>query len=140
MTYLVDVNVWMALAIVGHIHHSAAREWFEALEDDQLMFCRVTQTGFLRLLTNPAVMAANVLSAEAAWSVYDGFRKDSRIRFVEEPAQFEDAWRGATMDGRTGANFWTDAYLAAFAKSEDYTIVSFDRGFQRYDVPLRLLT
>jgi predicted nucleic acid-binding protein len=30
------------------------------------------------------------------------------------------------------ANFWTDAYLAAFARSAGLRLVTFDRGFARF--------
>ncbi len=52
MTYLPDVNVWIALAAERHAHHMRAREWFATLADERLVFCRITQLGFLRLLTN----------------------------------------------------------------------------------------
>ncbi len=51
MTYLPDINVWIALAAEKHIHHPAARYWFANLHDERLTFCRLTQLGFLRLLT-----------------------------------------------------------------------------------------
>ena len=53
---LPDVNVWIALAAEGHIHHVPAREWFAAQPDASVAFCRITQMGLLRLLTNPNVM------------------------------------------------------------------------------------
>jgi predicted nucleic acid-binding protein len=56
MTYLPDVNVWIALAAERHIHHLPARQWFNAIGDERLAFCRITQLGFLRLLTNKHVM------------------------------------------------------------------------------------
>lgn len=34
--------------------------------------------------------------------------------------------------GQTSPNLWTDAYLAAFAKSGGLRLVSFDRGFTRF--------
>ena len=52
MTYLLDVNVWIALAAERHTHHRVARYWFSNLQDEKLAFCRLTQLGFLRLLTN----------------------------------------------------------------------------------------
>ena len=56
MTYLLDVNVWIALAAERHTHHRVARRWFSNLLDEKLAFCRITQLGFLRLLTNRHVM------------------------------------------------------------------------------------
>ncbi|HXP84349.1 MAG TPA: TA system VapC family ribonuclease toxin [Bryobacteraceae bacterium] len=140
MTYLADVNVWIALTNPGHQHRSSAAEWFSASAPDLIAFCRTTQKGLLRLLTNRHVMGANVLNAEDAWDVYDDFFKTGRVRFAEEPPGIERAWREATRGPHTGPNFWTDAYLAAFAIAAGYTVVTFDRGFKRHTaVRLRLL-
>lgn len=135
MSYLVDVNVWVALALEGHAHHEPARRWFDATGsditgDDRSFFCRTTQQGLFRLLTNPTVMKENVLTADQAWNVYAAFLSDSRVGFAHEPPGLEDRWRRTTRGRRTGSNFWTDSYLAAFAATAGYTVVSFDRAFQ----------
>ena len=62
MTYLPDVNVWIALAAERHTHHHAARRWFGNLQNEKLAFCRLTQMGFLRLLTNRHVMQEEVMT------------------------------------------------------------------------------
>ena len=141
MNYLADVNVWVALAAVGHVHHSLARAWFEESETSHVMFNRITQMGLLRLLTNHKVMGSNVLTAPDAWKVYASLCDDDRVQYAEEPPYLEDGWREAAMHLGTGPNFWTDAYLAAFAETGGYTIVTFDRGFLRHrGVDVRLLT
>ena len=33
---------------------------------------------------------------------------------------------------KTGANFWTDTYLAAFTEVTGYRLVTFDQGFAKY--------
>ena len=55
-TALVDLNVWLALVYDGHVHHLAAVSWFEKVEGASAAFCRITQLGLLRLLTNRTVM------------------------------------------------------------------------------------
>ena len=61
MIYLPDVNVWVALAVDGHPHHAIAKRWFERLGQESLLFCRVTEMGLLRLLTNEHVMSLKVI-------------------------------------------------------------------------------
>ena len=140
MNYLADVNLWVALALVGHVHHSAARAWFEEPDTRQILFSRITQMGLLRLLTNRKVMGANVLTATAAWDVYNAFCRDDRVEYASEPPHLEKHWHDATRHRRAEPNFWTDAYLAAFAEAGDYTIVTFDRGFRRHrGVSVKLL-
>lgn len=135
MNFLVDVNVWIAIALAGHVHREAARSWFygpAAAVGTKLYFCRVTQKGFLRLLTNEKVMSANALKTAGAWQYYDSLVEDDRIGFAQEPPALEGEWRDATERHNAGANFWTDAYLAAFASASGLTIVTFDRAFPHY--------
>jgi toxin-antitoxin system PIN domain toxin len=132
MTYLADVNVWVALAVVDHIHHAAAVEWLRESEEDPVAFCRITQNGLLRLLTNPRVMGSDVLTAARAWEAYDTLCNNARIQFVHEPLGIEQSWREATKHQRTGPNLWTDAYLAAFATAAGFSVVTFDQGFARH--------
>lgn len=132
MTYLPDVNVWIALAAGEHVHHRKAATWFHAVENDMLAFCRVTQMGFLRLLTNAHVMLASVFSSRQAWHLLDQLMQDERIIFVTEPSGLEERWRQKAALPKRSANVWTDTYLAAFAEVSGHTLVSFDRDFRRY--------
>jgi uncharacterized protein len=140
MTCLPDVNVWLALTVAEHVHHAAATQWFETPEHEQIAFCRVTQMGFLRLLTNPRVMADAALAPERAWNLLDTLLRDSRIFFSAEPLDLETFFRDSTRRRQRGVNFWTDAYLSAFASAAGFTLVTFDTGYARYkDIRLRLL-
>lgn len=139
MNYLGDVNVWVALATPGHLHHSIALNWFEKLEE-KIYFCRVTQMGFLRLVTNAHVMDVSVVTPDRAWAALGAFLEDSRIGFIPEPVGLEQAWRAQTRGHRSGHNFWTDAYLAAFASAANLTMLTFDRGFaSRKGLDVRIL-
>ena len=137
---LTDVNTWLALVAEGHVHHRAAREWFLSLGEREAVFCRITQMGLLRLLTQPAVMNKGAMTPEQAWKAYQSLRHDSRVAFAGEPIGLESTWM-RLMNEAASAHAWTDAYLAAFALGHQYTLVSFDRGFQRWkELSLRLLT
>ncbi len=51
MKYLCDSNVFLALSVEQHAHHSLAATWFGALTAaDTASFCRATRISFLRLL------------------------------------------------------------------------------------------
>ena len=132
MTYLPDVNLWIALTVAEHVCHKAAMEWIEAAGSDTIALCRVTQMGFLRLLTNSRVMADDVLTAERAWRLTERIRDDDRVVFVSEPPGLEPVWLTMTGYHKTGTNFWTDTYLAAFAEVTGYRLVTFDQGFAKY--------
>ncbi len=130
--HLLDVNVWLALAVDGHMHHAAAARWFLAAPVESCCFCRVTQQGFLRLLTTPQVLGEHRLTLLAAWRVYDDLCNDARVVYAEEPAGLEAIWRANTQDQAYSPKVWNDAYLAAFADAAGFGVVTFDRGFERY--------
>ena len=115
----------------GHIHHPAALDWFDRSNENRVAFCRVTQMGFLRLLTNGHVMGTNVLTPARAWQAFDDLLRNTRIFFVEEPTDLRE-WRTIMHRPETGSTGWTDAYLAAFAIGSSFTLVSFDSGFARH--------
>jgi toxin-antitoxin system PIN domain toxin len=125
---LPDINVWIACAWQGHIHHETVKPWFAALEPGQAAFCRVTQMGFLRLITNEHVMGPDVLSQRNAWRIYDDLARDKRVTFAIEPAEIEPVWKSFTQGRFTGTNVWTDAYLGALASVQGMRLVSLDRG------------
>jgi uncharacterized protein len=124
-----DVNVWLALTWEGHVHHLAAWTWFQSLDaTDHLGFCRFTQISLLRLLTTRAIMNEDVMTQAAAWSAYDSWLDDDRIRFLNEPPNLEIGFRALTHRLHSEPKLWPDAYLAAFANAEGMRLVTFDRA------------
>jgi len=139
-TYLVDANVWLALATERHEHHAAARKWFALLSEEEAAFCRITQMTLLRLLTSKGVMDEEVLNPREAWELYRKLRRDWRVTFSAEPAGLEGLWFELMNHPNAGTS-WTDAYLAAFALGQAFVLASFDRGFSRWTrLVLLLLT
>lgn len=127
---LLDVGVWLAAAWSKHVHHPRVAEWFDEQADD-LQLCRVTQMGLLRLLSNSAVMRADVLARADAWDLVDKLRSDSRVHLASEPAQLEPVWRVISAREDNSHKLWTDDYLAAFAQAAGLTLVTLDAGFKR---------
>jgi toxin-antitoxin system PIN domain toxin len=126
-----DVNVWVALTYEGHLHHRTAATWFETLASDvSLGFCRLTQLGFLRLLTAGAVMGDEVMTQPQAWATYDQWYYDPRVEFLEEPAAIEAQFRAVTRLRQPATKDWADSYLAAFATVAQLTLVTFDKGLR----------
>lgn len=112
MTYLPDVNVWIALASDRHLHHRRGKHWFAAIRTDEIAFCRITEMGFLRLLTNRHVMGDDTASPKEAWQVYDALRTDRNVIFLNEISDVAPKWRAASEVPIGGPNMWTDAYLS----------------------------
>lgn len=131
---LVDVNVWIALAHDGHVHHRRAVKWFDSAVDGETCFCRITQLAFLRLLTTERIArscGAKTPSSSQAWDCYDAFLGDRRVSYLAEPSRIEDEFRRLTETGFAAPKLWTDAYLAAFARTADIGLATFDGAFAR---------
>jgi toxin-antitoxin system PIN domain toxin len=139
--FLPDINLWLALAFESHVHHTAARDWFEGSSNEPCSFCRLTQQGFLRLATNPKAFGAEAVTLAEAWRLYDAFLGDPRIAFATEPEGLETLWRGYTQGPSFTPQVWSDAYLAAFARASGLELITFDKGFSRYmDLRLTILS
>ena len=65
LTALLDINVLIALAWPNHVHHAAARAWFEEHRQDGWATCTLTEAGFIRLSCNPAVVRHAVTPLDA---------------------------------------------------------------------------
>ena len=143
---LADINIWVALAILEHSHHEQAVRWFDTITTPaSVAFCRTTQQGLLRLLSNKVMMAGYrlpMVTNAGAWDIYESFLADDRVTFVEESADFAPIWRKLGARNMASTKMWTDAYLAAFALVGGLELVTFDRDFRFYEplgLDLRLL-
>ena len=102
--------------------------------------CRITQMGFLRLLTNRHVMQEEVVSPDQAWETYQALRSDRRIRYLAEPGELTELWPSFTLGREISPNLWTDAYLCAFVHAAGLTLVTFDAKIpKRSDVSCLVL-
>jgi uncharacterized protein len=99
-----------------------------AKTDDPILFCRYTQMGLLRLLTNHIVMGPDVLSCREAWNTYRAIARDERVGFALEPLGIEDVWRKSSSHSATSTQIWSDAYLAAFSQCAELRLITFDRA------------
>lgn len=129
---LADLNVWLALAWRNHAFHGVAREWFFGC-GESCCFCRVTQMGLLRLMTNRKILAGDVLTQEQSWGVYRRLLGDPQVAFREEPGELELRWQTLSSRSSSATKRWTDDYLASFALTADLRLITFDRGFAAYE-------
>jgi len=122
MTFLLDVNVLMALLWENHEHHQVARRWFRQITD--FATCPVTQLGFARISSHPALGYS--MSPDQAFSVLRRFLADGRHRFVSDDLSCAD--RVLRTDLITGANQVTDHYLVALARKHGFALATFDES------------
>lgn len=121
-----DINVWLALATPEHIHATAAHRWWKK-ETGRIAFSRMTQIGFLQLMTT-AAMDGKPLSMVAAWQVHDRLFDDDRVEFVLDPAKVETLFREYASGQMASPKLWADAWLLAFAHAAEGTLITFDRA------------
>jgi toxin-antitoxin system PIN domain toxin len=129
-SYLVDINVWLAMTWDQHPRHRSAVGWHDSIQDATLLFCRFTMLGFLRLLTHEKVMGGSTATVNGALDLYDQWKQDPRVELVMEPRGTEALFRQAV--GRFGRLSTTkaiaDCYLVGFAEAAGAHLVTFDRG------------
>lgn len=103
----------------------------DTMAPEQAIFCRVTQMGLLRLLTNRSVMGVDVRSQAQAWMAYERMIEDHRVSFAHEPLGLDSRWKKLCRSDRSSPNLWTDTYLTAFAAAGGYRLVTFDKALSR---------
>ncbi len=128
-TDLLDANVWLALAVEAHTHHDRAKVFWEKEAAPVTAFCRITHLAFLRHLSNKAIMGQQRLTPPEAWAKGRQFLDLPEVTLLAEPAGLDKALEELCLSGNPSQNWWTDAYLAAFAKSGGLRMVTFDQGF-----------
>jgi len=82
--FLLDVNVLLALAWPNHLHHREAAAWFAQNRRNGFRTCPLTQTGFVRISSNPAftpdavspLQAVDLLTRIAAMPGHDFWADD----------------------------------------------------------------
>ncbi|TAK33855.1 MAG: VapC toxin family PIN domain ribonuclease [Chloroflexota bacterium] len=53
-TYLLDVNLLLALGDPMHVHHETAHRWFASTGHHSWATCPITENGFLRVASHPS--------------------------------------------------------------------------------------
>ncbi len=127
-----DLNVWIALTLRTHEHHEIANAWYETLPPaTQLIFCRMTQLGFLRLLTTPGIAPKGAMTQTEAWGAYDLWTQAGNCAFRDEPFGLEIELRAFANRTTPSQKEWGDSYLAAFAAAASLELVTFDKALSQ---------
>src|SRR5215469_9747918 len=84
-----DIDVWLAIVVERHVLNRPASAWWNQDQSDAVGFCRFTQLGLLRHLTNAATMKGIPLSNREAWRIFATVETDARVRFFPEWPQLD---------------------------------------------------
>jgi uncharacterized protein len=129
-----DVNVLIYAADGTSAHHDAAREWWEAALNDgaPVGLPWVVATGFLRIVTNPRIVAHPYEPGDAL-DIVEGWYARTSVVAIAPGRRHAALLRGFIEQRGRGANVVPDAHIAAIVAEHDATLYSTDRGFARYD-------
>ncbi len=121
---LLDVNVLLALAWPNHQFHVAALERLEQ-KNGRWATCALTQLGFIRLSSNPAVVGVTKSPSEAA-ALLGMLVQDSRHLYLGSmPSPGAELFR-QHFERILSSKQVTDAYLLALAEQNNARLVTFD--------------
>jgi uncharacterized protein len=123
--YLLDTNVLIALAWPNHVHHLEAQAWFARKASAGFRTCPLTQTGFVRISSNPAFTSQAVTPGEALALLERVVRLPGHD-FWPDDLSLQDAV--GEIPALTGHRQITDAYLLGLAAARGGILATLDRA------------
>lgn len=128
MTYLLDVNVLIALAWPVHVHHRAAHAWWAGIGKGRARWatCAVTQLGFVRVSSNPSFSPDAVSPADALALLEASTASATHVYLNEMPEM--GACPPALRARLTGHQQWTDVHLLLTCARHKARLATFDAG------------
>jgi toxin-antitoxin system PIN domain toxin len=125
VTFLLDVNVLIALIDPGHVAHEDAHGWFGSTGATAWAACPITENGLLRILGNPKYPNSPGSPAVVA-KILQRLRALPGYRFWPDDVSLMGA---DNVDPGKILTFGqvTDTYLLALAKAHGGKLASFDR-------------
>jgi toxin-antitoxin system PIN domain toxin len=121
-----DVNALVALAWDSHVHHVRVREWFAEHGAAGWATCPVSESGFVRVSSNPKVLP-HPISVAAARAVLIALRNAGAHRFLPDDVSLVDD----DIPEIAGHRQVTDAHLLTLARRRGVQLVTFDAGLAR---------
>jgi toxin-antitoxin system PIN domain toxin len=118
---LLDVNALVALAWDSHIHPVRIREWFAANASQGWATCPITESGFVRVSTNPKVLPSPIGVADAQ-RVLKSLRAVDGHSFLADDVSIVDD----DIPTIVGHRQVTDAHLLTLAHRKGVRLVTFD--------------
>ena len=124
-TYLLDVNVLIALVDPAHVQHEAAHAWFAKRGRRAWASCPLTENGLLRIVGHVRYPNSPGTPGAVA-AILGGLRALAGHVFWADDISLMDS--GRIDAGRLShASQVTDSYLLALAQAHDGQLATFDR-------------
>jgi uncharacterized protein len=125
-SYLLDVNVLVALTWPTHVHHEIARRWFERKAASGWATCPITQLGFVRVSSNPKVIRDAVTPTDAL-AMLERLMALPGHRFWPDEICLSGSGPFASL-ALVGHRQLTDAYLLSLAQHREGKLATLDGG------------
>ena len=125
MTFLLDVNVILALLDPSHIFHDRSHAWFEAIGRRSWATCPLTENGAIRIFGHKRYLEGPGSPAKAA-SLVSGLREVANHQFWPDSFSLFDEPLVSTETIRSSADV-TDTYLLTLAALRGGELATFDR-------------
>ncbi|HCW62122.1 MULTISPECIES: TA system VapC family ribonuclease toxin [Sphingobium] len=125
MTYLLDVNVLVALIDPNHVAHDAAHHWFETIGARAWATCPITENGVIRIVGNVKYPSTPGSPAEVARIVAQMRELPGHVFWADDISLLGDE-RIDPSQLLTSAQV-TDTYLLALAVAHEGKLATFDR-------------
>ena len=128
---LLDANVLIAAASIGHKHHVTAYGFVQAARSGGMRMCLTTITAiaFVRIMTH-AKLHDHPLSVTQAIHWLHALERSSNIAWLHPELGHLSGLQ--KLLPHAGGNLVNDAHLAALAIEHGATLVSFDRDFSQF--------
>lgn len=113
--------------------HAKAKAWWEELLNGrtQVGLPWIAVGGFIRLMTNPKVLA-NPMKVEQAVGHVRAWLERAPVRILHPGERFADVFLDSLLTLGTAGNLTTDAQFAALAVEYQAELHSTDTDFQRF--------
>jgi toxin-antitoxin system PIN domain toxin len=123
---LLDVNLLVALAWPNHVHHLLAHQWFAQQAENGWATSPITQAGFVRISSNPRVIADAYTPREALIALRRIVAHPHHVFWPDD----ESLATSPHFDAMQFVGFRqvTDAHLVALALSHSGALATLDRG------------
>lgn len=125
MTFLLDVNVLIALIDPTHVGHDSAHRWFGAEGKASWATCPMTENGVIRIVGHPRYPNTPGSPALVA-PIVTQLREIGGHVFWPDDISLVDASRIDAAQVLTSAQV-TDSYLLALAAAREGRLATFDR-------------
>lgn len=134
---VVDANVLLYAVNERSAHHEVCRRWLaESLSGTEAVALPwISLLAFIRIATSRRIFP-RPLTATEAMAVVEAWLVAPAAVALEPSQRHLSVLAGLLADVGTAGNLTNDAHLAALAIEHGATVVTVDRDFMRFDVPV----